>query len=135
MIISILSGLVPCQFCSKMFSKISNLNTHIRAEHEKHRFECPICEKLFKSSYALRQHINNPKLHEKRANRSRFFDTKTTIVIPNENGGYELSDSAKNELITKLKLEIVSLEAESKSLRSTIGKYKTQIKSLRSLKK
>lgn len=135
MAFSNLSILVQCKFCAKMFSKISNLNIHIRADHEKQRFECPICEKLFKSSFALRKHVNNLKMHEKGANRARLLDTKSTKMILNKNGGYELSDSAKNELITQLKQEIVSLEAESKTLLLTIGKHQKQINSLRSFKK
>lgn len=101
----------------------------MRAEHEKQRFECPICQKLFKSSYALRKHVNNPKIHGKRSHQSHKFNTMSTKVIPAKSGSYELSDNAKNALIKQLKQEIVSLEAESKKYMSMIGKYQAQIAS------
>lgn len=126
---------VRCKFCSKTFSKNSNLNIHVRADHDKQRYECPICQKLLKSSYALKKHVTNPKIHGKRANITRQFNTMSTKMVTSKNGHYELSDSAKNQLINQLKWEIAALEAEKKSHISTIEKYKEQINSLRLSKK
>lgn len=133
-VLLVLPNPVRCKFCSKTFSKNSNLNIHMRAEHDKQRYECPICQKLFKSSYALKKHVNNPLIHGKKANITRQFNTMSTKVITSKDGHYELLDCAKNQLIKQLKLEIVALETEKKSYISTIGKYKTQIDSLRAKK-
>lgn len=88
---------------------------------------------MSKSSFALRKH--NANIHEKKVNRNKLFNTKSTKVIPDKDGKYELSSNAQNELITQLKQEIVALEAENKNYRSTLKKYKEQINSLRLISK
>jgi len=61
------SGVFPCRECNKIFSKLSNLESHKRAVHNIQVSVCEFCCKEFKNKDYCRQHIR--LVHE-----SQFLD-------------------------------------------------------------
>jgi len=61
------SGVFPCKECNKIFSKLSNLESHKRAVHNIQVSVCEFCCKEFKNKDYCRQHIR--LVHE-----SQFLD-------------------------------------------------------------
>lgn len=119
---------VVCEICSKSFSKRCNLNTHVRIEHEKQRYKCTDCEKLFKSAYALEKHASNPMIHEVKSRRLEKEPSKTVLK---EDADFGLSPDEKNNLILKLKQRIAKLKTCNSKYRSEIVEFKNEVKTLR----
>lgn len=121
---------VCCKFCSKSFSKRCNLNTHIRIEHDKQRYKCMKCDKLFKSAYALKKHANNSLVHKEKGSRSRRVDTESSKTVSKEDADFGLPADDKNKLILKFRERITKLKTCNDKYRSDIMKYKNEIKTL-----
>ena len=53
--------LVKCNLCTKRFKDVSNLERHIKRDHEDHEtFECDFCRKTFVTKWRLDKHV---KMH------------------------------------------------------------------------
>lgn len=51
------SRIVPCQICKAEFRGRRNMLMHVKAKHEKVRYACQKCEKVFVYNCSLRKHI------------------------------------------------------------------------------
>ena len=50
---------IKCKLCEQIFNRFSDLENHIRSNHEKHEvFHCEICDKGFVLNWRLRKHMN-----------------------------------------------------------------------------
>ena len=52
-----------CQFCGKIFKKLSRLTVHVRSHTGENPFKCEVCDKKFRKIDSLRKHQDNHHAH------------------------------------------------------------------------
>ncbi|XP_068084537.1 zinc finger protein OZF [Anabrus simplex] len=50
-------NIFQCEFCSKVFGRLGNLNSHIRIHTGEKRYKCEVCERMFKHKATLKTHL------------------------------------------------------------------------------
>lgn len=89
---------VKCDFCSKTYSKISNLNTHIKIKHNGRRFICKYCKEEQTTKDSHIRHLNR-----KHTGKSIDDISENEFFI---NERVEMTNSAKNALIKRLTSQV-----------------------------
>lgn len=126
-------GRVKCTQCQKTYSKISNLNTHIKIVHRFNRWVCPQpkCLQQCATKQSLKRHIErkHSSLNTKKGNRKRSCQLNEYEYF----GEGELSDSAKLAKIKRLDQELRSKESEIKALKEKNLKLQQENEQLKAL--
>lgn len=112
-----------CVYCSKVYSKVSNLKNHVDIAHRGRRFICSICKKENTTKYSLARHMS-------------LKHPETEVMNIQENEVYvadkiELTESAKDALILRLKSEIMEKDKIIEQQENIIEKMKSELLSLK----
>ena len=86
-----------CKFCSKVFSKLSNLNRHMKVAHQGLRFQCLVCTKKFTCKESLSLH--SKVFHEglRCSTCSLLFDTRDDLTAHQD--GQCTGEKARQEAV------------------------------------
>lgn len=99
-----------CHLCGKEFSKVANVNAHIKKEHEGLRWVCPICRKTQVSRHSHVRHLSSKHKEIEHTN-------------PDANARYmddTLPEAAKDATISNLKERNQVLEVSVKHFRTRL---------------
>lgn len=118
---------IRCEYCDRTYSKVSNLNAHIKTAHKGVRWICPNdeCKLDFASKASLKRHIQRihsgpmTKLGLRRKRRASEINLKEREFF-----GDDLTDGAKIAKIQRLENQIESKDKLIKTLKNKFKKAK-----------
>lgn len=111
---------VEREACKKRFSSISAKNVHFKSKHKGRRFICSICSEELSSKFSLQRHMERAHPQSKPAD----IDENEVFISDR----VEMSDSAKNALIDRLRKELQEKNLEIKNYKLKIEQLEVQLK-------
>lgn len=118
---------VECYICKKKYSKIANMKNHFQIKHLGKRYVCEICKEEQISKFSYLRHIK--RWHKIRKTKDQAKKaTENEVYISDR---IEMSDSAKDALIKRLRKEIVQQTKLIQSQKSTILSLRQELNDVR----